>query len=75
VSRGNKSTHTVLTGTETLKMPEIRTEEWTCIPAEGMELRFPEEVVTIFTDSVQPREDALVVDTFALDFKEGTLVK
>jgi hypothetical protein len=40
-----------------------------------MELRFSEEVVTVFTDSVQPREDALVVDTFALDFKEGTLVK
>jgi len=47
----------------------------TVFPAEGMELRFSEEVVTIFTDSVQPREDALVVDTFALDFKEGALVK
>jgi hypothetical protein len=40
-----------------------------------MKLRFPEEVVTVFTDSVQPCEDALVVDTFALDFEEGAFIK
>jgi hypothetical protein len=40
-----------------------------------VELRFSEQVVTILTDSVQPGEDALIVDPFALDFKERTLVK
>jgi hypothetical protein len=40
-----------------------------------MELWFSEEVVTVFTDSVQPRENALVVDTFALDFKKGAFIK
>jgi hypothetical protein len=40
-----------------------------------MELWFSEEVVTVLTDSVQPCEDALVINTFALDFKKGTFIK
>lgn len=40
-----------------------------------MQLWLTEEVVTVFTDSVQPSEDALVVNTFTLDFKKGALMK
>jgi len=35
-----------------------------------MQLRFPEEVVAVFTDAVQTSEDALIVHTLALDVEE-----
>lgn len=39
-----------------------------------MELRFPEEVVAVVADEVEPGEDALVVDAFALEVVEGPLL-
>jgi len=35
-----------------------------------VQLRFPEEVVAVFTDAVQTSEDALIVHTLALDVEE-----
>jgi len=38
--------------------------------AKHVQLRFPEEVVAVFTDAVQTSEDALIVHTLALDIEE-----
>lgn len=38
-----------------------------------MQLWLPEEIVAVLAYAVEPREDALVVDSFALDIEEGPL--
>lgn len=38
-----------------------------------MQLGLPEQIVAVLADAVEPREDALVVDTLALDVEEGAL--
>lgn len=40
-----------------------------------MQLRFPEQVITILADPIQSGEDALVVDTFTLQIEEGSLIE
>lgn len=41
-----------------------------CEPAKRVELRFPEQVVTVLAHPVQPGEYRLVVHAFALDVEE-----
>lgn len=43
--------------------------------AKHVQLRFPEEVVAIFTDAVQTGEDALIVDALALDIEERSFAQ
>lgn len=45
-------------------------ENRTVSPAEGMQLRLTEQIVAVLTDTIQPREYALVVYTLALNVEE-----